>query len=919
MVYRGILSLLLLLMLSAGVYGQKSLDYKLSEWYLGTLDRVLDNISKESNVKFEFDRQRLSSIHIDHHPISQSLKDFLDVVVCKNNKLKYYIDDKGKVVIVDRWVVVNETKLEEGYSYKGKPTRFKFALTGRVIDNGSVEPLPFVNISIKGTTLGVNSNADGYFTLQRVPNDTVSIVLSAIGYKPKVVHLTPQTPLTNLLVKLETEDITLQEVVVNGEKHEVLQTNSKVGMIKMSPIKLVSLPSLGEKDIFRSFQLMPGISAANENSSGLYVRGGTPDQSLVVYDGFTVYNVEHLFGFFSSFNSNAIKDIQLYKGGFDAKYGGRISSVVEITGKEGNKKDWGGFADVSLMSANGFLESPIGEKFTIIAAGRRSWQSPLYDKIFKKYSNNSTVNGGNFPGGRNPFGSSEVSSYFYDFNTKLTYRPSDRDIIWLSYYTGNDDLTNDVASGFRGGGPMGGGLGGDAPKISNFNISNNDNSSWGNNGVSLKWSRKWNESFYGNFLIGYSNYYSNRDKTSSGSYEDSSGTSISIKRGVMEYNHLDDYSAKADIEQKINSNNTLEYGLHSTFNKITYSYAQSDTMRLIDRKNTGLLLSGYVQDKISLVDGLLKLTPGVRSNFYSVTGKAYFEPRLTSSFQLSESWKLKGSIGRYYQFAKRVVREDVMSGNKDFWTLSDGKNLPITYSDQAIAGISWENNTYLVDFEAYYKKISNLTEYSLRFSKSLANGSFNPGKGMDQGEVTYQDQFLTGWGRVSGLDILLQKKQGDLTGWIGYTLGRVVNHINGYGNYDYYAANDVTHEFKTVATYHWRNWDFSGTWIYASGKPYTAPEGGYTVTLLDGTQKSFVTVSTKNGKRLPDYHRLDLSATLNFKLGKRIPATLGFSVFNVYNRSNVWYKQFEIIENTIVETNVNYLGITPNVNFTIKF
>jgi len=147
----------------------------------------------------------------------------------------------------------------------------------------------------------------------------------------------------------------------------------------------------------------------------------------------------------------------------------------------------------------------------------------------------------------------------------------------------------------------------------------------------------------------------------------------------------------------------------------------------------------------------------------------------------------------------------------------------------------------------------------------------------------------------------------------------VVNHINGYGNYDYYAANDVTHEFKAVATYHWRNWDFSGTWIYASGKPYTAPEGGYTVTLLDGTQKSFVTVSTKNGKRLPDYHRLDLSATLNFKLGKRIPATLGFSVFNVYNRSNVWYKQFEIIENTIVETNVNYLGITPNVNFTIKF
>lgn len=915
MVNKGMLLMLLMLALSGSVCGQKSLDYKLSDWYLGTLDNVLDNISKESKVQFEFDRERLNAIHVDHHPISQPLKEFLDVVVCKDNKLKYYINDAGKVVIVDRWVVINETKLDEESHYKGKPTRYKFALTGRIIDNASVEPLPFVTIAVKGTTTGANSNADGYFTLPRVPSDTVSLVLSAVGYKPKMVHLSPQTPLSNLVVKLESESVALNEVVVNGEKQDVLQTNAKVGMIKMSPIKLVSLPSLGEKDIFRSFQLMPGISAANENSSGLYVRGGTPDQSLVVYDGFTVYNVEHLFGFFSSFNSNAIKDIQLYKGGFDAKYGGRISSVVEITGKEGNKTDWGGFADVSLMSANGFLEAPLGEKFTVIVAGRRSWQSPLYDKIFNKYSNTSSFGGNTNPNGRSPFGNNNLNSYFYDFNTKLTYRPTDKDIIWLSYYSGNDDLTNDIASGFRGGGHWGGG----GSHISSFNMSNNDNSNWGNHGVSLKWSRKWNEKFYGNFLIGYSNYYSNRDRTSSGSYEDSSGTSHSIKRGVMEYNHLDDYSAKADIEQKLNANNVLEYGVNATFNKITYSYAQSDTLKLIDRRNEGVLLSGYLQDRISLYDNMLKITPGLRTNYYSVTGKMYFEPRITSSYQLTDTWKIKGSIGRYYQFAKRVVREDIMAGNKDFWTLSDGKNLPVTYSDQLIGGFAWENNSYLVDVEGYYKRITDLTEYSLRFSKSLANGNFNPGHGGDQGTVTYEDQFLTGWGRVQGIDVLLQKKQGDLTGWIGYTLGRVINHIDGYGDYDYYASNDVTHEFKAVATYHWHNWDFSGTWIYATGKPYTAPEGGYTVTLLDGTKKSFITVSTKNGQRLPDYHRLDLSATLNMKLGGRIPATLGFSVFNVYNRSNVWYKQFEIVDNTVVETNINYLGITPNINFTIKF
>lgn len=915
MVRKGIKLLLMLICLASVANAQHLLDYKLSSWYLGTLDKVLDKISAEANVKIEFDRERMKEIYVDHHPIKQPLKEFLEVVVCKNNKLKYYISNAGAVVIIDRWTVQNEQRLDENEKYKGKPTRFKFSLTGRIIDVASVEPLPFVNIAIRGTSMGANTNADGYFTFPRIPSDTVALLISAVGYKPKLIHLSPNTPLENLIVKMEVNAVSLKEVVVNGDKKDVLQTNSKVGMIKMSPIKLYTLPSLGEKDIFRSFQLMPGISAANENSSGLYVRGGTPDQSLVVYDGFTVYNVEHLFGFFSSFNSNAIKDIQLYKGGFDAKYGGRISSVVEITGKEGNKKEFGGFADVSLMSANAFIEFPIGEKFTFIAAGRRSWESPLYDKIFKKYSNSSSSSAPTAPSGKR-FGENDIASYFYDFNTKLTYRPTDKDIVWLSFYTGSDDLSNDITSGFKGMRPPGGG--GDG--FSNFSMSNIDKSNWGNLGVSLKWSRKWSQNFYGNFLVGYSNYFSNRDRSSSGSYLDSSGTSQAIKRGVMEYNHLDDYTAKADFEQKLNDLHTLEYGGSITYNKITYSYAQSDTAKLLDRQNSGMLTSLYLQDKLSFLDSKLRVTPGLRGNFYCVTSKIYLEPRLTSSYQLNERWKLKASVGRYYQFAKRVVREDIMAGSKDFWTLSDGKNLPITYSDQLILGASWENPMYLFDVEGYYKKISNLTEYSLRFSKSLAVGSFDPGNGgPNSGSVTYQDQFLTGKGRVQGIDFLLQKKQGDFTGWIGYTLGRVVNHINGYGNYDYYASNDVTHEFKAVATYHWRSWDFSGTWIYASGKPYTAPEGGYTITLLDGTKKSFVTVSTKNGMRLPNYHRLDLSATLNFKLGGRIPCTFGASIFNTYNRTNVWYKQFDIVENSIIETNVNYLGITPNINFSIKF
>lgn len=192
------------------------------------------------------------------------------------------------------------------------------------------------------------------------------------------------------------------------------------------------------------------------------------------------------------------------------------------------------------------------------------------------------------------------------------------------------------------------------------------------------------------------------------------------------------------------------------------------------------------------------------------------------------------------------------------------------------------------------------------------NANYSP-QGTD-----FEENFYTGDGYVRGIDILLQKKTGKLNGWIGYTLGQVVSRFPDFGPYDCYASNDVTHEFKVVASYPWRNWVFGATWIYTTGRPYTAPEGGYQVTLLDGTTADFINVSVKNGMRLPDYHRLDLSATYNFKISGYAPASIGMSIFNVYNRPNVWYNEYEIVENQIIETPVYFLGFTPNINFTIK-
>jgi ferric enterobactin receptor len=291
------------------------------------------------------------------------------------------------------------------------------------------------------------TNVDGYFTLLKVPSDTVTILVNYMGFKLTRYFMSPKVPLNNVVIELEPDLQELGEVTITSERTEVLQASETISMLRMTPRNLTKLPNVGERDPFRAFQLMPGVSASNESSSGLYVRGGTPDQTLVLYDGFTVYHVDNLFGFFSAFNYNAIKDIQLFKGGFDARYGGRISAVAEITGKEGNKKQFNAGADASLLSLNAFVEAPIGKKISVLVAARRSYKRPLYTKIFNSFTSNqtaqNTTGGPNANGGRGQRNNFVLSlltqtaaSYFYDLNSKVTFTPTKKDTITLTQQDG---------------------------------------------------------------------------------------------------------------------------------------------------------------------------------------------------------------------------------------------------------------------------------------------------------------------------------------------------------------------------------------------------------------------------------------------------------------------------------------------------
>jgi hypothetical protein len=900
------------------------------------LAEILTDLEAKVGAKFIYNPAQLKGVYASYWFDKMSLETGIKGLL-KGSGLKFYVDDNQIVHIVPKaQKVLVKSSYNSGTYYGGNmaenaisspkipsvgteqvkstratelpvqvvagrqaakaATKFNFTFTGRIIDSRSAEPLPFVNIMVKSKKTGTQTNVDGYFTLLKVPTDTTTLVLSYIGYVTTTIKLVPDAPISAITIEMEPDNTELDEVVVKGEKTEVLKAAETIGMFKMTPRNIAKLPNVGEKDIFRSFQLMPGISAANQSSSGLYVRGGTPDQNLVLYDGFTVYYVDHLYGFFSAFNSNPIKDVQLYKGGFDAKFGGRISSVVEITSKDGNKREFNFGGDLSLISGNLWAEGPItkNKKVTFSVAGRRSWAGPLYNTIFNTFNSSTTATQGTGGGfNRTSTSAQTATSYFYDLNGKVTFKPSDKENVTLSIYNGDDYLDNSQSVSL----PFGGGGG--------FN--NTDLSKWGNTGTSLKWSKKWSDKLYTNALVSYSNFFSNRDNTSQNTFVRNNETTT-IKFGSIENNDLKDYSAKIDLEYKTHTNNQVLFGIQANKLNIDYSNSQNDTTVIIAKQDKGTLIAGYLQDELKLLDSKLVLKGGVRATYFNITNKMYYEPRLSGTYAFNERFKIKGAWGLYYQFAKQVEREDISNGSRNFWVLANDTYLPVTSSKHYILGFSYELNDYLIDVEGYYKDIQNDTRYTLRFAPQIGRG------------LIASETFFNGTGKVKGIDFLIQKKFGDYTGWVGYTLAQSDKYIAQFSANAFPSNFDVRHEFKSVNIYKLGRWDLAATWLYATGKPYTSIVGGYTVKLLDGTTKDFTDPSVTNGNRLPDSHRLDVSATYNFPHG-----SIGLSVFNVYGRSNVWYKKYQTVTDATTGdrylsiTDVNYLGFTPNLTFSYKF
>jgi hypothetical protein len=786
-------------------------------------------------------------------------------------------------------------------------------IKGFVIDATSGEALPYANILLKGTSRGTTNNTSGYFVLVDAPARTCTLLVSYIGYLSQDVIVENARGQTEpLRIRMKPSTIELEGVTVTAEQYQVWKKAEEVSQITFSARQVASLPSLGEVDIFRSLQLLPGISAASDASSGLYVRGGTPDQNLVILDGMTVYHVDHFFGFFSAFNADAVKDIQVYKGGFPARYGGRLSSVVELTGKTGDASRTRLGIGVNLLSANAVAEGPLFGKASWLVSVRRSYsdiiESSLYNKFYDFITGGSGSSRTNFagPGGGSPAGGgffqqeeSRPSFYFYDLNGRLSFSLSSEDIVALSLYSGKDNLDQSQQI-------QGVTLRSDTTQTAGTR-ENQDITDWGNLGASVKWSRQWGDRFYSNVLLARSSYFSEHSQNQSfGNLSSTSDSSRGLQGmgafGMNEDNRVTDLSFRVDNELHASSDQRIEFGTWITQTKTRYVASLNDTTNLLNENTKAFQAAFYLQDSWKLIE-TLNLNLGLRETYFDQTRSFYFEPRASVAYQLTDRIKLNAAWGEYYQFVHQITNESVLDRSRDLWLVAS-KSIRPSSASHDILGLSYETDDYLFDVEAYLKNMKGLVELSQRY----------------ENRADYNGMFFFGTGTARGIEFLAQKKRGAFNGWISYTLGKVeYTFPNLNDGKSFPADHDRRHEVKAVATYAIAAWNFSADWVFSTGNPYTSPQSQYFLTLLDGTEQSYIHVGEKNAYRLPAYQRLDVSVSRRFFEERSYDWEIGISIFNVTNHKNVWYRKYDLQVTPIVVTDVVNLGITPTVYVKVRF
>lgn len=770
----------------------------------------------------------------------------------------------------------------------------RVSVSGYIRERSSGEMLGGATIVIQPANAVTYSNSYGFYSLTIQRKLTQKIFVNVPGfYLDSIIWNAERDTFVSfgLTMMPSNDEIEKIDGVNIVSKKSTLADKVEMSKIDIPVNQIKDIPALfGEKDVLKVIQLLPGVQKGGEGQSGIYVRGGGPDQNLLILDEATVYNASHLFGFFSVFNGDALRSVELTKGGFPARYGGRLSSVIDLNMKEGNNQKYTGEVGVGIISSRFTFEGPIKKgKSSFMISGRRTYIDLLVQPIIYALS------GGN------------SGYYFYDMNAKLNYTLSETDKLYLSGYFGRDNF---YASNKTG------------TSTSDFGFG------WGNRTVTGRWNHQFNNQLFSNLSLIYSHYDLSIDAVE---------TNGSDKFSLGYVSDINDYGMKYDFDWRPNPNHLVRYG----FSAINHQFNPSavvvtagneellnKTVDVINTYESGV----YIEDQIKFTDW--KFLPGLRLSQYSVDKMTVLnpEPRLSASFNWTKSLSFKGSYAMMNQYI-HLLSNSGIGLPTDLWVPATEVLKPMN-SEQVAFGVAKDfKGGYSLSFEYYNKKMTNIVQYKDGAS-FLLQDNLDPNVPSDS--KSWESQVTSGNGKSQGCELFLQKQIGKLSGWIGYTLSWTILQFDDLNGGDpFYAKYDRRHDASVVAIYKIdKNFSMAATWVYGTGNAITMPQGSVNASahqlqkipyLWDpnfGGINNNVDYGSRNDFRMEAYHRLDLSFKF-MKEKQRGTQTWELSVYNAYSRANpfFYYGSENYVDGKNVRTlkKITLFPIIPSISWSFKF
>lgn len=849
---------------------------------------VLDQLSDRYDLSFAFDSYELSRLDGSWSFSAQPLSDVLKEILTPF--------DLGLKLVGTTYIIFPLLTVEIPEEDIDQSATEVFA--GELRDRNSGELLPFAVLAWLKWDQTFTTNQDGKFTVVKSPVDNDSLRIFFVGYESLIIPAENLKP--NKINKLFVlpQRYYLPDIEVSARLTPALNSSDSEPGVTINPQELLSRHGLGEPDLFRTVQLLPGVSATNESNNGLFLRGSNSDQTLITLDGFTIYHLDHLFGTFSAINSNAVKAMKLYSGPLDSRFGGRAAGMLEMIGREGNNYKSAVKIDVGTMSVGITAETPIDSagRAVFFACARRSVTDIIYSPPYRELFN-TIYDGAKVSDDSETDTFRDVNRpdfYFQDANVKFSFRPSSRDAVNMSLYASRDQLYVQYADTFSN------------ETVNTTDVIYTDESTKKNQGASLRWVHGLDQRWQSSVLLAASGFDGQFFSTDT-IYEPLFGSSAEYFSA--EERSLGDITAKLELNGDLRRH-TVSAGFD--FNRLQTEVKMNENGTISNlRKDVATIATVFFEDRWAIMPGVL-LRGGLRMNYFDRKEKFYPEPRASVFWKMNNLFSFNLGFGKNCQFIQRVQIQDLYLNKPDVWEIGGGRFTDVLCSDQLSFGFKLTFNRWSLQTDFYNKWNKGIAFSPGRYAEPLIAGVVLPG-------------IITGNGFARGVDVLADYFYKHHHFLASYTLLRAESQYGAIEQTHLPEFFEQRHELKLAYEFHVRGWSFSSGWVYGSGRPYTPYLGDLTYVLPNNESRKLPYFGQINSARLPAYHRLDLAVSKKFTL-RATEIDLTAAVYNVYNRKNVRDFQYRALRPMMNVANytvdvkpLEMIGFLPTLHLSIKF